>query len=71
MLRAGPVSALYVDGDLRHIRIEDREVLRRVYFALPGETSAETSSADNLRTLRLVFGAYDSARSGQVVSIDA
>ena len=34
MLRAGPVSALYVDGDLRHIRIEGREVLRRVYFAL-------------------------------------
>jgi hypothetical protein len=34
MLRAGPISALYVDGDLRHIRIEGREVLRRVYFAL-------------------------------------
>src|SRR5690348_12341117 len=34
VLRAGPVSALLVDGDLRHIRIEGREVLNRVYFAL-------------------------------------
>jgi hypothetical protein len=37
MLRAGPVSAVYVDGDLRHIRTEGREVLRRVYFALRGQ----------------------------------
>jgi predicted dehydrogenase len=44
---------------------------RHLAAALRGETAAETSSADNLRTLRLVFGAYDSARSGQVVSIDA
>src|SRR3954470_7948191 len=34
VLRAGPVSALFLDGDLRHIRIEGREVLNRVYFAL-------------------------------------
>jgi predicted dehydrogenase len=44
---------------------------RHLAAALRGETAAETSAADNLRTLRLVFGAYDSARSGQVVRLDA
>lgn len=35
--------------------------------ALRGEGQAETTSEDNLQTLRLVFGAYDSARSDTVV----
>jgi hypothetical protein len=34
VLRAGPVSALFVDGDLRQIRIEGRLAVNRVYFAL-------------------------------------
>jgi predicted dehydrogenase len=44
---------------------------RHLAAALRGETAPETSSADNLRTLRLVYGAYDSARQGQVVRLDA
>lgn len=32
-------------------------------------SSAETDGADNLKTMRLVFGAYESARIGQVVRI--
>lgn len=35
--------------------------------ALRGETAAETTAEDNLRTLRLVFGAYESASSDQTV----
>lgn len=35
--------------------------------ALRGEKTAETTGADNLRTVRLVFGAYESARTGQAV----
>lgn len=35
--------------------------------ALRGEAAAETTGEDNLRTLRLVFGAYESAASGQAV----
>jgi predicted dehydrogenase len=35
--------------------------------ALRGEASAETTGEDNLRTLRLVFGAYESARTGQAL----
>lgn len=35
--------------------------------ALRGENAAETAADDNLRTLELVFGAYDSARHDAVV----
>lgn len=35
--------------------------------ALQGGPPAETTGEDNLKTLRLVFGAYDSAASGRVV----
>jgi len=37
--------------------------------ALRGGPPAETDAADNLRTMRLVFAAYDSARTGQAVSV--
>ena len=33
-LRAGPLSLIYEDGDLRYIRVNDREILRRVYVAI-------------------------------------
>jgi predicted dehydrogenase len=38
--------------------------------ALRGEVDAETTGEDNLKTLKLVFAAYDSARSGKVVPMD-
>lgn len=37
--------------------------------ALNGTGTAETTGADNLRTARLVFGAYESAARGQAVEI--
>lgn len=37
--------------------------------ALRGEAPAETDAADNLQTLRLVFAAYDSARTGQRIDL--
>ncbi len=36
--------------------------------ALRGDSPAETTGADNLKTVRLVFAAYDSAQQGQVVN---
>jgi D-apiose dehydrogenase len=39
--------------------------------ALRGETAAETTGADNLKTLELVFGAYESAATGEVVRVRA
>jgi D-apiose dehydrogenase len=38
--------------------------------ALRGDAPAETTGADNLNTVRLVFGAYESARNDQVVHFD-
>jgi predicted dehydrogenase len=35
--------------------------------ALRGECQAETTGEDNLRTMRLVFAANDSARTGQAI----
>jgi predicted dehydrogenase len=36
---------------------------------LRGEKTAETTGADNLETMRLIFAAYESARTGQTVAI--
>jgi D-apiose dehydrogenase len=37
--------------------------------ALRGEAAAETTGQDNLNTVRLVFGAYDSAREGRAIAL--
>jgi hypothetical protein len=37
--------------------------------ALCGEGQAETTAEDNLKTVRLTFAAYESARSGTVVQL--
>jgi len=42
---------------------------RALLAALKGERQAETSGDDNLRTLELVFGAYESAASNQVLRL--
>ena len=44
---------------------------RHLLAALRGEAVPETDGADNLRTLRLVFASYGSAREGKAVPIDA
>jgi hypothetical protein len=44
-LRAGPVSMDFVNGQLRYLRVNGREVLRRVYFAVRDETW-DTPDAD-------------------------
>ncbi|HEY9075727.1 MAG TPA: Gfo/Idh/MocA family oxidoreductase [Anaerolineaceae bacterium] len=40
---------------------------RNLLAAIQGFERAETSAEDNLKTVRLVFAAYDSAQSGQVI----
>jgi D-apiose dehydrogenase len=37
--------------------------------ALRGEVKGETTGEDNLKTMRLTFAAYDSARTGQVIRL--
>ncbi len=43
---------------------------RNLLEALKGERAAETTGEDNLRTMRLVFAAYDSAQSGKAIVIE-
>src|SRR5262249_15460683 len=38
--------------------------------ALRGEGQAETTAEDNLKTVRLTFAAYESARRGEVIPLD-
>jgi predicted dehydrogenase len=42
---------------------------RNLADALHGRVAAETSAEDNLRTVRLVFAAYESARTGETVQL--
>jgi D-apiose dehydrogenase len=42
---------------------------RNLAEALRGRGKAETTGDDNLRTVRLVFAAYESARTGEVISL--
>jgi D-apiose dehydrogenase len=53
--------------DVVHSSIVDcnRDLLK----ALRGEGQAETTGPDNLETMRLVFGSYDSAKSGEVLRL--
>jgi predicted dehydrogenase len=51
--------------DVAHASIVDCH--RNLLGALRGEHQAETTGADNLKTLELVFGAYDSARKDAVI----
>lgn len=44
------------------------EAQRNLLAALAGRGKAETTAADNLETLRLVFACYESARTGAVVA---
>lgn len=43
---------------------------RNILASMRGESAAETTGEDNLKTLRLVFASYQSAASGQAVRVD-
>lgn len=45
--------------------------IENILAGLRGTATAETTGTDNLETVRLVFAAYDSARTGQVVTLPA
>lgn len=63
-----PVYA-WADPNYALIHASIVECHRNLVGGLRGSASAETTGADNLRTLQLVFGAYESARLNQTVTI--
>ncbi|MGH9837534.1 MAG: Gfo/Idh/MocA family protein [Blastocatellia bacterium] len=55
------------DYDVVHASIVDCHA--NLLGALQGKAPAETTAEDNLKTLRLVFAAYESAREAKVVTV--
>lgn len=59
----------WADPDYALVHASIVECHRNLRNGLLGIEDAETTGADNLRTLELVFGAYKSAQSGTVVEM--
>ncbi|HXX23597.1 MAG TPA: Gfo/Idh/MocA family oxidoreductase [Terriglobia bacterium] len=68
--RYPPVRYAWADPD--YLVVHSSIVSCNLNFlqALRGEGIAETTGEDNVKTLRLVFAAYNSARSGNAVRLD-
>ncbi len=61
----------YTWADPRYALVQSAGVAcnSNLYSSLINEAPAETTGEDNLKTLQLVFGAYDSARTGQALHL--
>jgi predicted dehydrogenase len=72
LVRRVPVP-FYPWADPRYAVVQSSMVpcLTDIAESLRAGRSAETSAADNLRTMRLVFAAYESAATGQAVAVSA
>jgi predicted dehydrogenase len=62
----------YPWADARYATVQTAGVAcqANLLAALRGEGRAETTGADNLKTLELVFGSYESARTGRAVQLE-
>jgi D-apiose dehydrogenase len=67
--RCRPPSYPWADPDYALVHASIVECHRNLRNGLLGSAAAETTGVDNLRTLELVFGAYESAQSGTLVAI--
>jgi len=68
--RCPPPFYAWADPRYALVQVAGVDCCANLLAALQGKTQAETTGADNLRTLRLVFGAYESASNGQLVSLE-
>ncbi|HAV63948.1 MAG TPA: gfo/Idh/MocA family oxidoreductase [Verrucomicrobiales bacterium] len=66
--RVEPKHYAWADPAYALIHSSIVECNRNLFSALRGEGTAETTGADNLKTLELVFAAYDSAASGKAIT---
>lgn len=67
--RVAPTRYKWADPDYELIHSSIVDCHRNLLGALRHECEAETTGEDNLRTLELVYGAYESADKGVVVRI--
>jgi predicted dehydrogenase len=66
-VRVRPLKFAWADPDYAVAQASMVPCLTDLLRAVRMATPAETDAADNLRTMRLVFAAYDSAAQGQVI----
>lgn len=67
--RHPPPVYRWADPDYALVQAAMVPCSRNLLAALRGDAPGETTGADNLQTLRLVFAAYESAASGQAVPV--
>jgi predicted dehydrogenase len=67
--RYPPPSYAWVDPAYAVVQTSIVACHANILQALRGQGKAETTGEDNLKTLRLVFAAYQSARGGQAVQL--
>ncbi len=67
--RCPPPRYAWADPDYDVVHASMVPCLGNLLGALQGRCSGETTAEDNLKSLRLVFASYDSARSGQLVRL--
>ncbi len=67
--RYPPISYDWADPDYLVVHASIVPCHESFMRAFRGEGEAETTGEDNLKTLKLVYACYDSARSGQVIHL--
>lgn len=67
--RHAPPSYAWADPDYAVVHSSIVPCNANLLHALQSDTQAETSGEDNLRTMRLVYSAYESAAANQVVNL--
>ncbi len=68
--RFPPAAYPWADPDYHVVHSSIVPCNANLLGALRGDVAPETTGEDNYKTLELVFAAYDSARSGQVIQFD-
>jgi predicted dehydrogenase len=69
--RVRPPKFAWADPDYAVVHASMVACQTDLLRALTTSTPAETEAADNLRTMRLVFAAYESAQTGQVIGLES
>lgn len=67
MLEAKPTLYSWIDPQYALVQSSIVDTNRNILDSLRGKTNCETTGIDNLKTLQLVFSAYESANKNQVV----
>ncbi|GAA4416550.1 Gfo/Idh/MocA family oxidoreductase [Nibrella viscosa] len=68
---ASPVMYPWLDRAYAVVHASIVDCNRNILSALQGQGAAETTGGDNLETVRLVYAAYESARTNSVITVSS